>query len=153
MTTNKRKFGEILVANGTISEKTLQRSLAKAKKEKKKIGVILEDMGIATGEEIAAALAEQFGCRTVRDFAGYSYAPELLAFITVDIATQYSLFPLKIDDNTPLPAAGNDAAGVQKRTAEATPDSIESSSRLQRKPRAALRDAPDETPAGGPDAR
>ena len=61
--------------------------------------------------------------------------------------------PLKIEDKTPPPAAGNDAAGVQKRTAEATPDSIESSSRLQRKPRAAPRDAQDETPAGGPDAR
>jgi hypothetical protein len=61
--------------------------------------------------------------------------------------------PLKIDEKPALPAAGNDAAGVQKRTSEAAPDSIESSSRLQRKPRTAPRDAQDETPAGGPDAR
>ncbi len=60
--------------------------------------------------------------------------------------------PLKLEDKAPLPVAGNDAAAVQKRTSETAPDSIESSSRMQRKPRAAARDAQDETP-GAPEAR
>lgn len=54
----------------------------------------------------------------------------------------------KAEEKPPLPAAGNDAANVQKRTSEAPGESIESSSRLQKKPRAASRDAQDETAAG-----
>jgi hypothetical protein len=61
--------------------------------------------------------------------------------------------PPKIDDKAVGPGSGNDAAPVQKRTAEAATDSIESSSRMQRKPRAAGRDAQDELPAGSPDTR
>ena len=61
--------------------------------------------------------------------------------------------PAKTDDKTLAPAAGNDAAPVQKRTAEAAADSIESPSRMQRKPRAGSRDAQDELPAGSPDTR
>jgi len=60
---------------------------------------------------------------------------------------------LKTEDKAAPAAAENDAARVQKRTAEPAPDSLESSSRLQRKPRAASRDAPAEAPAGGPDPR
>lgn len=61
--------------------------------------------------------------------------------------------PLKPDEKATPPAAGNDAANVQKRTAEPAPESIESSSRMQRKPRAAARDAQDEAAAGGTDTR
>jgi hypothetical protein len=62
--------------------------------------------------------------------------------------------PAKVEEKPALPADKNVAPAVQKRTAETTPESIESSPRLQRKARAAARDAQDETPAsGGPDAR
>jgi CheY-like chemotaxis protein len=97
MTTEKRKFGAILVANGTISEKTLLRALEKAHREKTRIGETLENMGVATAEETAATLAEQFRCKIVKNFAGYSYSPELLKYIPADTATRYFLFPLKLD--------------------------------------------------------
>jgi CheY-like chemotaxis protein len=97
MTTERRKFGAILVANGTITEKTLQRALEKAQRENKKIGETLESMGVATGEETAATLAEQFRCKIVRNFADYSYSPELLRLISPDTATRHFLFPLKLD--------------------------------------------------------
>jgi hypothetical protein len=62
--------------------------------------------------------------------------------------------PAKIEEKPALPADNNVVPAVQKRTAEAAPESIESSPRLQRKARAAARDAQDETPAsGGPDTR
>jgi len=97
MTTVRKKLGDILVANGTISEKTLQRVLEKAKKTHLKVGVLLEDIGIVTGGEIAAALAEQFRCKTAREFAGYHYSPELLKTIPVEVATKHFLFPLKLE--------------------------------------------------------
>jgi hypothetical protein len=58
--------------------------------------------------------------------------------------------PAKAEEKPVLPAA-NDAAPVQKRTSEPAADSLESS-RIQRKPRAAARDALDEA-AGGTDRR
>lgn len=58
--------------------------------------------------------------------------------------------PAKSDDKAASPA-GNDAPAVQKRTAEPPADSLESS-RTQRKPRAAARDALDDA-AGGTDRR
>ena len=99
MTTERKKFGEILVANGTISQKTLLRALERAQLGRKRIGETLEEMGVATGDEIAATLAEQFRCKIARNFAGYSYAAELLKIISVDTVTQHFLFPLRLDKN------------------------------------------------------
>jgi hypothetical protein len=59
----------------------------------------------------------------------------------------------KSEEKPPLPIGGNDVSAVQKRTADTAADSLESSSRLQRQPRAASRDARDEAPAGGTDTR
>jgi CheY-like chemotaxis protein len=100
MTTAKRKIGEILVGNGTISEKTLQRALQRAERENRKIGLTLEEMGVATFEEIAEALAEQFKCRVIRNIASYSFSPDLLKMIPIDTATRYLIFPLKKEQNT-----------------------------------------------------
>jgi len=97
MTTDRKKFGEILVSNGTISEKTLQRALDKAKQHQVRIGTILEEMGVATGDEIAATLAEQFSCKMVRNFAGYLYPADLLKLVPADLAMRNLLFPLKME--------------------------------------------------------
>ena len=100
MTTERKKLGEILVASGAITGLTLQRALERALRQNKKIGTTLEEMGVATGEEIAQALAEQFNCKTIRSFADYSYPPELLRTIPADMATLNFLFPLKRDKRT-----------------------------------------------------
>jgi len=95
----RRKFGEILVAGGIITEKTLQRALERAQRENKRIGVMLEDMGVATGDEVAQALAQQFRCKMVRNLADYSYSADLLKVVSADTATRNFLFPLKIEKN------------------------------------------------------
>jgi len=97
MATDRKMFGEILVANGIISEKTLQRALDKARQEQVRIGTILQEMGVATGEEVAATLAEQYRYKMVRNFADFSYAADLLKLITADTAARHFLFPLKIE--------------------------------------------------------
>lgn len=97
--TDKKKIGEIFVENGTITEKTLQRALEKAKKEGKKIGYILEDMGVVTGEEVADALANQYGYQKVSKITSCTFARDLLDLVSVDIALRYLLFPLKKDGN------------------------------------------------------
>jgi CheY-like chemotaxis protein len=99
MAENRKKIGELLIEDGTISAKTLERALERSRKEHKKIGLILEEMGVATGEEIADVLARQFGCRRVVNFAGYTFAKELLDLVTVDTAMRHLLFPLRRDEN------------------------------------------------------
>ena len=58
----------------------------------------------------------------------------------------------RVEDKV-LPATTNDVAGVQKRTADSTSESIESPPRLQRKPRPAKRGAADEAVTDGNDTR
>lgn len=93
------KFGEIFVRDGTISQKTLQRALERGKKENKKVGLVLEEMGVVTGEEIADVLARQFGCQRITAIAGHSFPKEVLDLVTVESAIRYLLFPLKKEGN------------------------------------------------------
>lgn len=99
MPKEKRRIGEIFVENGTITEKTLQRALARASKLQGKLGYILEDMGVVTGEEIAQALASQYGYKRVRNIAKFKLSDDLLNLITVETAFRYMLFPLKTKKN------------------------------------------------------
>jgi len=53
---------------------------------------------LISGDELASALAEQYGYRVIGSFARHSYARKLLDLIPVDVAMQNMLFPLKIED-------------------------------------------------------
>jgi CheY-like chemotaxis protein len=94
---NKKKLGAILREKDIISEITLDRTLAKAKRQGKRLGALLEETGLVTGEEIADALAIQYGCRVVAGFYNHSFSPDLLRLIPADVALQNMLFPLKIE--------------------------------------------------------
>ena len=93
-----KRIGEIFIENGLITDKTLQRALTRAKRKKKRIGLILEEIEIITREELAKALADQFGYKVIGNFAHFRFPIELLDLIPVDIALQHLLFPLKIED-------------------------------------------------------
>lgn len=94
----RKKLGEIFVENGLLTEKTVERILTVSKRLGKRFGTVLEEFELVTGEELAHALASQYGCRVASNFAGYSFSPELLATITVDVAMQNHIFPLKLDN-------------------------------------------------------
>lgn len=99
MLTERKKIGEILVEEDTISRKTLERALVRGKKEHKKVGLILEEMGVVTDEEIADVLARQFGYKRIATIASHSFPKEVLDLVTVDIAMRYLMFPLRKDGN------------------------------------------------------
>ena len=94
----KKLIGEILVAQGLITGTTLKRALARSKRLGKRLGTLLEEMELITGEELAAALAEQYGFRVVGNFASHNFSSELLELIPFDVAMQNMLFPLKIEN-------------------------------------------------------
>jgi PleD family two-component response regulator len=95
----RKRLGEIFVENGILTAKTVERMLAIAKRQEKRFGTVLEELGLITGEELAAALAQQYSCRVAGNFAAYSFSPELLATIPVEVAMHNNIFPLKLDNN------------------------------------------------------
>jgi CheY-like chemotaxis protein len=95
----RKRLGEIFVENGTLTEKTVQRMLAVSKRLNKRFGILLEELELIDGNELAAALATQYGCRVASNFAGFAFAPELLNLVPVDVAMQNHIFPLKLDNN------------------------------------------------------
>lgn len=104
---NRKQLGTILVEKEIISNKTLERALERQKGGGKKLGVVLEEMGVITEGELIDTLARQFGFKTVKNFAGYSFATSLLDLIHEDMAVQRTIFPLKLSDGI-LAVATND---------------------------------------------
>ena len=93
----KKRLGEFFVENGLITEKTLARALARAKRLQQKLGFVLEDIEVITGEELARALAWQYGYQVVTDIARHRFPPQLLQLMPADLAMQNLLFPLKVE--------------------------------------------------------
>lgn len=96
--TAKKQLGDLLVGAGIISKVTLERALIRQRKERKKLGLILEEMGVITGEEIAEALGQQFGFKTAKGLCNYGYPRDLLDLVPADIAVTKLVFPLKRND-------------------------------------------------------
>lgn len=95
--TKRKLLGEIFIEQGLITEKTMLRTLERSRRLKKRLGSLLEETELITGEELAAALAEQYGYKVVGGFARHSFAAELLDIIPADVAMQNMIFPLKIE--------------------------------------------------------
>lgn len=96
-TGRRKKFGQILVEASVISPETLQLALERQKMDGKRLGQVLEGMGVVTEKHIAVTLAHQFGFKTVKDIAKFNFPEELLALFDKDQATKSLIFPLKKD--------------------------------------------------------
>jgi CheY-like chemotaxis protein len=94
----RKKLGEIFIENGSLTDKTVERMLHVSKRLNKRFGTVLEELELVNGDELAQALATQYGCRVASNFAGYNFSPELLSVITVEVAMQNNIFPLKLDN-------------------------------------------------------
>jgi CheY-like chemotaxis protein len=94
-----KQLGDILVEAEIISKKTLERALERQKVDKKRLGAVLEEMGVITEEELADALGTQFNFKTVKNFVSHSFPQELLDLIPSDFAMKKLVFPLKRKEN------------------------------------------------------
>ncbi|GAB4175768.1 MAG: response regulator [Geothermobacteraceae bacterium] len=93
----RKKFGEILVDAGVLTERVLQQALEVQKQTGKHLGQILEERGIITERDVAVVLARQFGLKTVRDIAAHPFSMDLLQLVDGDTCLKKLIFPLKID--------------------------------------------------------
>ncbi len=91
----RKRLGEIFVERGIISAKTCERVLQRAQQLNRRFGSVLEDLELISGEELASALALQYGCRTLGKLARLSVSPDLLKLIPLEAAMRHLIFPLK----------------------------------------------------------
>jgi CheY-like chemotaxis protein len=91
----RQRLGEIFVEQNLLTMKTVERVIELSKNLDKRFGTVLEEMGLVTGEELAYALARQYNCKMISNFAKGSFSPQLLGIIPAEAALQNLLFPLK----------------------------------------------------------
>jgi len=94
----RKPLGEIFVEQGLLSAVSVQRLVLHAQSKQMRLGELLEVIGLVTPEELAEALAIQYRCRKIADFARYSYAAAMLRLIPLEMAVKNTIFPLKMDD-------------------------------------------------------
>jgi CheY-like chemotaxis protein len=90
------KLGEILVRQNILTPLMVQRVIDISRATHRRFGQTLEDLGLLTGEELAQALAVQFGYKIVTDIGAISVQRDALNLIEVDEAINHRIFPLQI---------------------------------------------------------
>jgi len=93
MARKRKKIGEILMAWGTLSPGDLETALKYATEHGKRIGQALVDMELATEEDIAKALADQFGLEYV-DPEGSSEVAKSTGLIPEEIVRKNFVLPM-----------------------------------------------------------
>lgn len=94
----RKRFGEILVDAGVITDGVLATALQSQKKSGLALGRILEDMGAITDWDIAVILARQFSLSAVQTISAPAVPENLLQVIDCDIAIKKNIFPLELKD-------------------------------------------------------
>ncbi|MDA8428691.1 MAG: response regulator [Geobacteraceae bacterium] len=94
-----KHLGDILVEAEIISKKTLERALERQKQSNVRLGIVLEEMGVITEDELAEALGTQFNFKTIKNFINHSFSQELLDLLPSDFAMKKLVFPLKQKDS------------------------------------------------------
>lgn len=94
----RKKFGEILVDAGLLTEPSLQKALARQKQTGRHLGQVLEELGLVNEEDVAKVLAKQFNIQIVRKIAHHDFADELLGLLDQETALQKLIFPLRLVD-------------------------------------------------------
>lgn len=92
---NRKKLGEIFVENKILTPRLVERVLVRSQVLDKKFGKVLEDMELITGEELANALAIQYGYKVVKNLLELPVSAELKELIPLEVAMQNVLLPLK----------------------------------------------------------
>ena len=98
-TSERMKLGEILIQQQILTPLLVERIIEISGTTHRRIGQTLEDMGLLTGEELARALACQFGYKIVADLAAMNIPPETLNLISLEDAVSSRIFPLQVKDD------------------------------------------------------
>jgi CheY-like chemotaxis protein len=90
-------LGKIFVQRGLLTEVSVQRLVEHAHSKNIRLGELLEVIGLVTADELAEALAAQYRCKKINDFAKFAYPGSILRTISMEMAVKNTIFPLKMD--------------------------------------------------------
>lgn len=93
------RLGQLLVSAGVLNEQQLQDALDIQKKTKKRLGDILIENQIITGDELIDALQMQLGIDFI-DLTAITVPVELAKFVPRNIAKRHCIVPVKLVDDT-----------------------------------------------------
>ncbi len=99
MAIGRKKLGQYLLRWGTITEEKLGEALKAAQASGKRIGEQLVEMGYATEDDIARALAQQFEMEYVDVEAAQSVQAATLDLIPEEIIRKFTVLPLSKKGN------------------------------------------------------
>ena len=106
MVMEKKRLGEILQDIGLISEDQLQLALTEQRVTRESLGTILVRMGIVNSEDLCKALAQQFGMDVV-DLSKEEIPADVIKKVTPAIAKRQKVIPIKMEDNALTVAMSN----------------------------------------------
>lgn len=95
----RKRFGEILLDAGVLTEGGLRSALTLQKITGKRLGQVLEERKIITERDIAIVLAKQFGLKTVFNIPRNRVPDNALEVIDSDTALNKLIHPLRLDGN------------------------------------------------------
>lgn len=92
----KGRFGDLLIANGLITDTQLEEALEHQRQSGGRLGEVLVGMGVLQEQALADALAEYFGL-AVLNLRRDSVDPAVLAFVPEEIAREHMAIPIRLD--------------------------------------------------------
>ncbi len=93
------KLGEILVREGLITQEQLRKALLEQKNSGMRLGYTLVKLGFIEETEVSKMLARQYRMPAV-DLSRFEVDPKILKLLPPDIATKYTVLPLKREGRT-----------------------------------------------------
>ncbi|MFQ5898519.1 MAG: type IV-A pilus assembly ATPase PilB [Candidatus Methylomirabilia bacterium] len=94
-----RRLGDLLVAEGLISEAQLQHALKEQKASTDKLGSVLVRLGMVNEDKLVGFLSHQYGIPSLT-LTQLDIEPEVAKLVPTNIAKKYEVLPVKRVDNT-----------------------------------------------------
>src|SRR5262249_54231753 len=107
---SRARLGELLVAEGVISQEQLHEALREHRRSKERLGAVLARRGLVSEERLVEVLSREHGLPSV-DVRQQSIGPDILALVPAHIARQHEVLPLSRVDGT-LTVAMSDPTNV-----------------------------------------
>ncbi|MBI2217370.1 MAG: type IV-A pilus assembly ATPase PilB [Candidatus Rokubacteria bacterium] len=90
----KRRLGDLLVAEGLISDEQLARALGEQKGSNEKLGSILVRLNVITEEQLIGFLSRQYRIPSIT-LSQLELDPEVLRLVPLHIAQKYEVVPVR----------------------------------------------------------
>ncbi len=106
----RARLGELLVAEGVISQEQLHDALREHRRSKERLGAVLARRGLVTEERLVEVLSREHGLPSV-DVRQQVISPEILSLVPAHIARKHEVLPLSRVDGA-LTVAMSDPTNV-----------------------------------------